>query len=164
MTIKLALGLVDEMVAFLTEELPDILIAEEVLWDDDVELPPPTEYVKRHPSSLQRINNPPYMHIMVDRTEIFDWHTDSVLANHMLMMWLVAVNADPELLQVQIYRYGNALWKALVAAHSDAGVTYELATPEGARMPIMDYRFSIADNTMAMGNVQLTTWYAKHES
>ena len=161
MVIKLAPGLVDEMAQFLSETLPETLRAEENIWSDGLTLPAPNAIVKRDPDDPRRMNNPPYLYVVVSRSQVFDWNRDNVLAGHQLVLWLVAQNSDVELLRKLVYRYGNALWKSLIKA--DKELTYRMALPNSNVMPEIDYGETLTRGNVAMGDVRLITWWSKGE-
>jgi len=164
MSIKLALGLVDEIVSYLTTNLQTYLTAEEEIWDDGISLPMPNAIIRRDPDDPRRMNNPPYLYIVVARSQMFDWRSGYASANHQLVSWLVAQDSDVEQLRKMIYRYGNALWKTLVAADDDAGVTYDMALPSAAILPDLDYGETLTRGSVAMGDVRVVTWWSGSEN
>lgn len=162
MSIKLALGLVDDIITYLGTNLSTYITAENTLWDDDITLVAPNEIVRRDPDDPRRMNNPPYLYVVVSRSQIFDWRSEYAMANHQLVLWLVEQDSDVEQLREKIYRYGNALWKALVAA--DSSLTYRMALPGSGVMPELDYGETLTRGNVAMADVRIVTWWSKSES
>lgn len=158
---KLGPGLVDEVVTYLDSNIQTYLTAEEDLWDDDISLPKPNEIVKRDPDDPRRISNPPYLYVVVSRSQIYDWRSGYAFANHQLVNWLVQQETDIDTLRLMIYRYGNALWKALVAA--DSSLTYRMVLPGSGVMPELDYGETLTRGNVAMADVRLITWWSKGE-
>ncbi len=159
---RLALGLVDDMAGWLKSNLETHLVAERGQWADGIPLPGPNEIIRRDPDDPRRMSNPPYLYVVVSRSQIYDWRRDYALANHQLVLWLVAQDSDVERLRVMIYRYGNVLWKAMVAA--DGELSYRMALPAAAVMPEMDYGETLTKGNVAMGDVRLITWWAQGEA
>ena len=162
MSIKLAPGLVDDMATYLTANLQMHLTAEEVIWDDGLSLPMPNGIIKRDPDDPRRMSNPPYLYVVVSRSQIYDWRDAYAMANHQLVLWLVAQRSDVEELRTMIYRYGNALWKALVAA--DGSLDYRMALPGSGVMPELDYGETLTKGSVAMGDVRIVTMWSRSES
>jgi len=161
MAIKLALGLVDEMVDYLTDNLQTHLTTEEEIWDDGITLAMPNSIIKRDPDDPRRMNNPPYLYVVVPRSQIYDWKAAYVMANHQLVLWLVAQNPDIDVLRLQVYRFGNTLWKCLVAA--DGALNYRMALPGSGVMPEMDFGETLTRGNVAMADVRLITWWSDME-
>ena len=162
MSIKLAPGLVDAMASYLTTNLQTHLTAEEAIWDDGLSLPMPNGIIKRDPDDPRRVNNPPYLYVVVSRSQIYDWRDSYAMANHQLVLWLVAQRSNVEELRTLIYRYGNALWKALVAA--DGSLDYRMALPGAGVMPELDYGETLTRGSVAMGDVRIVSWWSYAES
>ena len=162
MSIKLAPGLVDDMATYLTANLQTHLTAEEVIWNDGLSLPMPNGIIKRDPDDPRRMSNPPYLYVVVSRSQIYDWRDSYALANHQLVLWLVAQRSDVEELRTLIYRYGNALWKALVAA--DGSLDYRMALPGAGVMPELDYGETLTKGSVALADVRIVSWWSRSET
>lgn len=160
--IKLGPGLVEDAVAYITANVQAHLTAEEVIWADGIELPPPNKIVRRDPDQPQKISNPPYLYVFVDGTTIYDDHSGMMMSVHTLILWLVAQNADPEKLRVMVGRYGNALYK-LLSAYDMSGAPYRLAEPQPGGMPNIDFGMTLTNGTMAMNDVRIETRWTVRE-
>ena len=162
MSIKLAEGLVDAMATYLGTNLAALLTAEEIIWDDGISLPAPNAIIKRDPDDPRRMNNPPYLYVVVARSNIFDWRASYVLANHQLVLWLIAQHSDVEELRKMVYRYGNVLWKGLVGA--SGALSYIMAQPDSSVMSELDYGETLTRGNVAMGDVRVVTWWTTQET
>jgi len=161
MSIKLAPGLINDMVEYLEDNLQSHLTAEETIWGDGIALPEPNGIIKRDPDDPRRMNNPPYLYVVVSRSPIYDWSSAHIMSQHQLILWLVAQDSDPEQLRTMIYRYGNALFKCLIAA--DGSLDYRMAQPAGANMPELDYGETLTRGNVAMADVRVTSWWSGME-
>lgn len=158
MAIKLGGGLVDAVITYLTANLPAQLDAEELVWADGLALPDMTQIVRREPDQPERVTTPPYLYVIVDRSNIYDWRSDYAESSHALVAWIVTAEQDPDTLRKLMYRYGNALWKALTAYSVSQGV-YKMASPEGGSETELDFGMSITSGSMAMADVRIeSTW------
>ena len=161
-SIKLALGLVDEVIEYLEDTLQAHLSAEETLWADDIQLPMVNAFLRRDTADPRRMNNPPYLYSVVTRSTVQDWGAGQALAMHQMHIWLVTLDHDPEQLRLKVYRYGNAIWKALAAA--DTALSYRMATLEVAPMPEIDYSETLTSGSVSYADVRVTSWWTKLES
>lgn len=170
MTIKLGAGLVDAAMAYIVANLRTHLDAEQTLWGDGIALPSPNSYVKRDPDQPERLSNPPYLFVFVDNTTIYDWRQDFAMSEHTLVVWHVSQMNEqtstltaPELIRAVVNRYGNALFKCLMAFHASQG-EYRMASPDNGSPPIIDVGPTLVRESVAMLDVRLETRWTVRES
>jgi len=164
MAFTFAEGLVDEIIAYLEDNLPAKLATITIQLADGIILAEPVEYLRREPGGIRAITNIPSVFVIVPRYEIQNWHETDADQMHNLWIYLVDVATNPETLRKRLYRYGRAIWETLVDHRFDATTvpTWKLG---GGERPVVDFGAAlVGPQTQAMADVKLELVYEKLET
>jgi hypothetical protein len=129
MALKLAEGLVDEVKAYLTANLPAKLDALDAEYRDGITLADVTAiYVGER--TLETIDRYPAIFVLADQTVVETWQAAFVDARHRYQVGVIVLHQDTETLGRLVYRYIRAIWELLIEGQTSDALTYELVDEE----------------------------------
>lgn len=156
MALTFAEGLIDEIIVYLTANLASNLDTE---GSPGLVLRVPTEYIKREPSDPRAPTRLPVVFVIVPRTTIVEWHEGSAASNHVLWIYLLDQNTNPELLRSFLYQYALGIWKTLVAHQFDTATwKMGIGTP-----PVFDFGETLTRGSVSIADVKIELQYEKLE-
>ena len=155
-------GLVDEIITYLSSNMPAKQNTIDSQIDDGIEMADVVDFIRRDPSDIRSLTNIPACFVIVPRTNIFNWKETIQQHQHDLWIYLVARDPNPETLRKLIYRYARALWETLVDHYfGGATTTWKIA---GGVQPSFDFGETITRGNMAMADVKIELTYEKLET
>jgi len=160
MAYTFAEGLVDEVVTYLTTNLPAKLDTIDTQMGDSITTDDVAEWIRRDPSDIRALTLVPACFVVVPRSSIVNWRADVMTSNHDLWIYLVARDSDPETLRKKIYRYGRGIWETLVDHYFDTA-TWKMSI--GVE-PRFDFSETLTRGSMAMADVKIELNYEKLET
>lgn len=160
MAYTFAEGLVDEVIAYLTTNMPAKQDVIDAAINDGIAMDDVVDWIRRDPSDIRALTNIPSCFVIVPSTSILNWRATTAHQAHDLWIYLVARDSNPETLRKLIYRYARALWETLVDHHYDTA-TWKIA---GDVQPRFDFSETITRGNMAMADVRLELRFEKLET
>lgn len=160
MAFTLAEGLVDEVVTYLTDNLPARLDLIDTEMTDSLVLADPVVYETAE-KSLESLAKYPVCVVLVPDTTIGQWTGVEVWGEHSLLIGMIVLDVDPTDLRKRLYRYARALFEELADAHGDGGITWNIGVG-----PI-EINFSplfSAPDSQFIGDMQITVPMVKKET
>jgi len=159
---EFAEGLVNEILAYLTSNLPAKLNVIDAAINDGIVLVDPLQYLRRDPAVNPKLPGTlPVLFAMVPSGQVTQWHETDADQEHILWIYLLARATDPEELRKRMYRYGRAIFEVLIDQHFD-GSTIHTWDPIG---PVrFDYSPQLTSGNISIQDVKLELTYTKLET
>lgn len=127
MTWTLAEGLADDVVDYLTTNLPARLDLIDAEIGDGITLADPVSWEIAEPS-LASLNTFPVGVVLVGDTSLLQWTGVEITGEHAVTIAMLVLDPDSTVLRRRLYRYGRAIFEELADAHGDAGITADIGT------------------------------------
>lgn len=127
MTIRLAEGLIDDVVAYFGANFQDKVDALNLEYEDDISLEAPAAYYVGE-KSLLHVPRYPAVFVLVPRTTIPRFRVDYIQAIHDLVIGVIVIDTDTEDLRRKLYRYVRAFIELLIEGQLQNGFTWALGT------------------------------------
>lgn len=159
MSYTFAEGLVNEVSAYLSANLPTKLDAIDTAIGDGIVLADPVDYLMRQPGGPKSILNWPSMFLLVPQGNVISWHEASAEQSYVLWLYLFARDIDKETLSKRLYRYARAIWETLVD-HQFSTATWKMGI---GSTPLIDYGPDFSVGSLSGGDVHLELTYTKLE-
>jgi len=158
MAIQLVEGLIDELIAHLTSDMPAILDAIDTQYGDGVTLLDPT-YSKADPELPEGSEVfDTTIFVIAAESDLGMWRQTTVLAEHDVVLWLVTSDIAPEDLRKRAYRYALAIFRTLVAGHFDSSITWNMIGT-----PNVDFGVILTEGDVASVDMRFLARFTKQE-
>ncbi len=101
----------------------------------------------------------PELFVIGAETNFELWRQTTVMSTHAIVIWLMAQDADREILRKRVYRYGRALFEVLVAGHFDSSITWNMIDPIS-----ISYSPIMAREHESLADVRILANFTKQET
>jgi hypothetical protein len=158
---EFAEGLVNEILAYLEANLPSKLGVIDAAINDGITLDDPLRYLGREPDSPRSPGTLPAVFGVVPGGKVTSWHETSADQEHVLWLYLMARDPDPEVLKKRMYRYARAIFEVLIDHHFDTSTVH---TWDAIAEVSFDYSPQFTRGNISTQDVGLQLTYTKLET
>ncbi len=159
MPITLAEGLIDELIVYLTANMPAQLDALDTQHTDDIVLKDPTYSMAdpELPEGAEVFDTTIF--VIAAEMDLSMWRQTTVLPETDIVFWLVTSDVEPENLRKRAYRYALALFNELVDGHFDSGITWSMIGT-----PNVDFGVILTEGDVATIDMRFLARFTKQEA